>query len=299
MAFLSLSQVFSDRPKSKFALFLGTVVFYFIIFDGLHDKVGNALIIFSAIPVFIVAYCYGMKYGVLASLLVLPINYLLISMAGVDGIDELRVSRFLGLHILILIGSMMLGYSIRMQNLLKDEVERRKETEQRLKYLAHYDQLTGVANRHYGDELMQQMMTKARMQKTRFIIIFIDLNEFKQLNDQYGHYIGDLALQNLANQLKVCVGDDGVVVRNGGDEFLVVLEPCENFETEKEVIETIQRVFSRPLVLAEHVIKLSLSYGTASYPDDADDLESLIKKADSKMYQFKQQKKLGVVENCA
>ncbi|BCN92494.1 hypothetical protein THMIRHAM_02790 [Thiomicrorhabdus immobilis] len=276
------------------ALFLGAVALYPIIFYMSHGRVGNAIIILSALPVFIAAYCYGIKYGLVASLLVLPINYFFLSMSGFDGMAELRPERFIGLHVLILVGSLMLGYSSLMQKRLKHEVQQRKEIEERLKYLAHYDQLTGVANRYYGDELMQKMLTKAKIEKSRFMIIFIDLNDFKLLNDQYGHHIGDLALQTLADKLKVCVGSDGVVVRNGGDEFFVLLEPSESFDMLDEVIGTIQRVFSRPVVLEDHIVDLSLSYGMATYPDDADNQEDLIRKADQQMYQFKQKRKVNI-----
>ncbi|WP_237262193.1 diguanylate cyclase domain-containing protein [Thiomicrorhabdus immobilis] len=294
MAFVSVSSYFVDRPRAKMALFLGAVALYPIIFYMSHGRVGNAIIILSALPVFIAAYCYGIKYGLVASLLVLPINYFFLSMSGFDGMAELRPERFIGLHVLILVGSLMLGYSSLMQKRLKHEVQQRKEIEERLKYLAHYDQLTGVANRYYGDELMQKMLTKAKIEKSRFMIIFIDLNDFKLLNDQYGHHIGDLALQTLADKLKVCVGSDGVVVRNGGDEFFVLLEPSESFDMLDEVIGTIQRVFSRPVVLEDHIVDLSLSYGMATYPDDADNQEDLIRKADQQMYQFKQKRKVNI-----
>lgn len=232
-----------------------------------------------------------MKYGLIASLLALPINYSFVAMSGVDGLEELRMIRFVGLHVLILVGSLMLGYSSLMQRRLKAEVKRRKEVEKQLKHLAHYDQLTEVANRHYGDELMQQMLQKARLDKKRFIIIFIDLNDFKKLNDQYGHHIGDLALQFLANKLKVCVGDDGVVVRNGGDEFLVLLDPSDSFELVEEVVGSIQRVFARPVFLEDYIVHLTLSYGVAVYPDEANSIEELMRKADNQMYMFKEQKK--------
>ena len=291
MGLPSVSKFLVNQPNAKRVLFFGSVVLYPILFFGLHSKIGNAVILLSAFPIFIAAYAYGIRYGLIASLLALPINYLFVLMSGADGLEELRMTRFIGLHVLILVGSLMLGYSSLMQRRLKTEVHRRKEVEKRLKHLAHYDQLTEVANRHYGDELMQQMLQKAKLEKIRFIIIFIDLNDFKKLNDQYGHHIGDLALQVLANQLNICVGNDGVVVRNGGDEFLVLLEPSDNFELVEEVVETIQRVFFRPVFLEDYIVHLSLSYGVAVYPDDADNIEELIRKADNQMYMFKEQKK--------
>lgn len=294
MAFVSVSNFFVDRPRAKLALFLGAVALYPIIFYMTHGRVGNAVIILSALPAFIAAYCYGIKYGLVASLFVLPINYFFLSMSGIDGLAELRPERFIGLHVLILIGSLMLGHSSLMQKRLKHEVKHRKEIEERLKYLAHYDQLTGVANRYYGDELMRKMLNKAKLEKVRFVVVFIDLNDFKLLNDQYGHHIGDLALQTVADKLKVCVGNDGVVVRNGGDEFFVLLEPSESFDLVEDVTESIQRVFSRPMVLEEHIVDLSLSYGMATYPDDADNQEDLIRKADQQMYQFKQKRKVNI-----
>ena len=293
MELLSVSRFLVGWPNAKWVLFLGAVVLYPILFFGLHSKIGNAVIFLSAFPIFIAAYAYGIRYGLIASLLALPINYLFVSMSGVDGLEELRMTRFIGLHILILVGSLMLGYSSLMQRRLKTEVKRRKEVEKRLKDLAHYDQLTEVANRHYGDELMQQMIQKARLDKTRFVIIFIDLNDFKKLNDQYGHHIGDLALQFLANKLKVCVGDDGVVVRNGGDEFLILLDSIPEDWSGRLFVEKIDSKMSEPMIVDNERLTISLSCGFASYPEDGKDLKTLLKIADERMYAIKR-KALGV-----
>lgn len=289
MELLSVSRFLFGRSNAKRVLFFGAVVLYPVLFYGLHDRVGNAAIFFSALPVFIAAYAYGMKYGLIASLLALPINYSFVAMSGVDGLEELRMIRFVGLHVLILVGSLMLGYSSLMQRRLKAEVKRRKEVEKQLKHLAHYDQLTEVANRHYGDELMQQMLQKARLDKKRFIIIFIDLNDFKKLNDQYGHHIGDLALQFLANKLKVCVGDDGVVVRNGGDEFLILLDSISEDWSGRLFVEKIDSKMSEPMIVDNERLTISLSCGFASYPEDAKDLKTLLKIADERMYAIKRE----------
>jgi len=284
MGFPSVSKFLVDQPNTKQVLFFGSVVLYPILFYGLHSKIGNAVIFLSAFPVFIAAYAYGIKYGLIASLSALPINYLFVLMSGVDGLEELKMTRFIGLHVLILVGSLMLGYSSLMQRRLKKEVKRRKEVEKRLKHLAHYDQLTEVANRHYGDELMQQMLQKAKLENTRFIIIFIDLNDFKKLNDQYGHHIGDLALQFLANKLKVCVGDEGVVVRNGGDEFLMLLDSVPEDWSGDLFVEKIDSKMSEPMTADNQTLTVSLSCGFASYPEDAKDLQTLLKIADARMY---------------
>ena len=287
MELLTVSRFLVGRLNAKLVLLFVAVVLYPVIFYGLHGKIGNAVIFLSALPIFIAAYAYGMKYGLIASLLALPINYMFVSMSGDEGLEELRMIRFVGLHVVILVGSLMLGYSSLMQRRLKTEVKRRKEVEKRLKHLAHYDQLTEVANRHYGDELMQQMIQKAHLDKTRFVIIFIDLNDFKKLNDQYGHHIGDLALQFLANKLKACVGDEGVVVRNGGDEFLILLDSIPEDWSGHLFVEKIDSKMSEPMTADNQTLTVSLSCGFASYPEDAEDLQTLLKIADERMYAIK------------
>ncbi len=269
-----------------YTLLLATLV-YPILFFLLHEYVGNAVIIFSAVPIFLAGYLYGFKYGVLAALIAMLLNLGLIYLGGADRWAEVNFFRFVGLHLLFILGAAMLGYACNVRQILRREIALRKEAEIELHYLANYDCLTDVANRRYGDKVISEAMTRAEQEHTRVAILFIDLNDFKSLNDDYGHHAGDLVLQEVAKRLKQMVGDQGIVIRNGGDEFLILLESLPEDWSGHVFVEQLNAKMREPMTVDGQHLTASLSCGFANYPEDAEDLKMLLKIADERMYVIK------------
>ena len=257
---------------------------YPILFFLLHEQVGNVVIVLSAIPIFLTGYFYGFKYGVLAALIAMLLNLALIYLGGADRLAEVRFYRFVGLHLLFILGAAMLGYACDVRQKLRQEIALRKEAETELHYLANYDSLTDVANRRYGDEIIRSIMTRAQQEHTRFALLFIDLNDFKSLNDDHGHHAGDLVLQEVAKRLKKIVGDEGMVIRNGGDEFLILLESIPEDWSGYVFVKNVESKMREPITIDGQDLITSLSCGFANYPEDAGDLKSLLKIADERMY---------------
>lgn len=167
------------------------------------------------------------------------------------------------------------------------DISERKLAQQRLEYLAHHDGLTGLPNRTLFFDRLNQTFHHARRYQQRFALLFIDLDRFKFVNDSLGHDVGDLLLQETAERIKELVRSCDTVARMGGDEFTIILSRINEPENARMVAEKIVAAISRPFHLAGHVCSIGASIGISIFPDDGDNTEVLIKKADTAMYSAK------------
>lgn len=157
----------------------------------------------------------------------------------------------------------------------------------KFEYQANHDKLTGLANRKLFFSNFERLKEEADKSGTKLGILFIDIDKFKMINDNYGHNIGDQVLEKIAKRLENNLKENDITARIGGDEFLAALA---NLNSETEIIQITKRLIAElenPIVIREIEIPMSISLGISIYPDDAQGLESLIKKADSKMYEAK------------
>jgi len=165
-------------------------------------------------------------------------------------------------------------------------IERKNLLEQ-LQYLAHYDVLTGLANRKLFYDRLKQDIVSARRSKKSFALIFLDLNGFKLINDSLGHRCGDDLLKEAAKRLQHCVRTTDCVARMGGDEFTLILNDLNNAEDAAIIADKILHTLAEPLLLNGQQVTAHASLGIAIYPDDCTDIEELIGAADTAMYQAK------------
>lgn len=166
----------------------------------------------------------------------------------------------------------------------------RKRMESRLQFAALHDQLTGLPNRELFHDRLQNAMAVARREQHHLSLLYLDLDRFKQINDTYGHAIGDLLLQEVARRLKGCVRESDTVGRIGGDEFLILLNGIAYPEDALRVAEKVREALSEPYELAAHRLSIAPSIGIGGYPQHGDDYKKLILSADEAMYRAK---KLG------
>jgi len=167
-----------------------------------------------------------------------------------------------------------------------------KASQQRLEYMVAHDELTNLPNRNEIRGRLTQTFARAKRRGGTFALMYIDLDNFKNVNDNLGHDYGDMLLQQAAERLSLCVREEDTVARIGGDEFNVLLEEV----SETQIANTAQRILdqiSRPYLIKGEQIFVSASIGIAVYPKDADDLEALVKNADSAMYLAKDKGKDG------
>jgi len=173
---------------------------------------------------------------------------------------------------------------------LRDEIHHRKLAEKELEHLAHRDPLTGLANRYLFIDRLEVAVAQARRQSKRLAIMFADLNRFKDINDTLGHAGGDAVLREVSNRLIACLRETDLVARYGGDEFIFILMDVTESEGLDNVANKIIDVLQKPFTLDGKEINIGCSIGISIYPDDSEDIDTLIQHADAAMYISKRTK---------
>ncbi len=171
------------------------------------------------------------------------------------------------------------------------DVTAQRKAEDELRFLAHHDPLTRLANRAMFNERLDTALAAARRHNRRLALLFLDINDFKQINDNHGHSVGDRVLCTLARRLERCVGAAGTVARMGGDEFTVLLPDCPSPEAIATHVQHILAVMAEPLDAEFAGIDApSCSIGVARFPEDGNDADMLLRHADGHMYRIKRQR---------
>jgi diguanylate cyclase (GGDEF)-like protein/PAS domain S-box-containing protein len=161
------------------------------------------------------------------------------------------------------------------------------ENEKRLRHLAHHDYLTDLPNRLLFEDRLKQALSKARRSRKQVALFFLDLDHFKDINDNLGHDFGDLLLVDIAKRLTNSVRESDTVARMGGDEFLILLEEVDSIEMIEQMAERICEALSHELSRDNYRQKVSASVGISIYPDDGSSGQELLKAADQAMYRAK------------
>ena len=164
-----------------------------------------------------------------------------------------------------------------------------KQFEERLLYLAHHDALTGLANRVLLNERIGYAMRQTKRNKRLFALCFIDLDRFKNINDSFGHSVGDQILQIIAKRITAAVRKTDTVARLGGDEFVVLLSDLDSADLAVTVATKLLLILSEPILILEREFIVTSSIGIALFPRDAQNTEDLLKYADTAMYHAKDQ----------
>ncbi len=173
------------------------------------------------------------------------------------------------------------------------DITRQKHAEKRIMQIAHYDDLTGLANRVMFFDRLSQFLTRARLQQAYAVIFFIDLDRFKAVNDSLGHDAGDQLLKEAASRLLLEIREDDVVARLSGDEFAILLLNVDSYDkaiysasmTAGQIIQSLSKVFT----IQNNEIFIGASIGISIYPEDGTSSEVLLKHADIAMYEAKKQ----------
>jgi diguanylate cyclase (GGDEF)-like protein len=173
------------------------------------------------------------------------------------------------------------------------EVDKRKVIEKNLEHQAYHDSLTGLPNRALLLDRIDQAIRHAKRNKSLLAVLFLDLDNFKQINDSFGHSVGDNVLVSVSGMLKTALRDMDTIARLGGDEFTILLS---EFEKEEEINEITTKLFDilrRPLMIKGSEIFVTTSIGISVFPDDGENPEILLRNADAAMYRAKEQGRNG------
>lgn len=171
---------------------------------------------------------------------------------------------------------------------LSADITHIKDNESKLQHLAHYDGLTGLPNRLLLIDRIQQGMKQADKNNSLLGLIYLDLDGFKEVNDQYGHEVGDKLLIELKKRMAKLIGIKDTLARIGGDEFVMVITQLTSEAACQPLLNTLLDITSKSLVIDGQLLKISASLGVSFYPSDKVDAEQLLRHADQAMYAAKQ-----------
>jgi diguanylate cyclase (GGDEF)-like protein len=203
--------------------------------------------------------------------------------------QHLEILRALASYISIALANSLIYEQV---NLLKDQLlEEKHELEnayEQIAHMANHDNLTALPNRRLLDALMKEYMPLCLRNNEKMAILYLDLDDFKPINDNFGHECGDEALKLIAGRLRKCLRASDTIARIGGDEFAAVLINVKRKENIIQLAEKIIAAIRQPLHVSEQEFKIGVSIGVCIFPDDAEELPQLFKKADIAMYRVKQ-----------
>jgi diguanylate cyclase (GGDEF)-like protein len=167
------------------------------------------------------------------------------------------------------------------------DITAQKTSEQQLVHRAEHDSLTDLPNRGLFMDRLRFGIARAKRNNQPLALLFVDLNEFKPVNDRYGHQTGDRLLRVVAQRLVAAVREVDTVARVGGDEFAVILEAISDAEDAATVAVKIAECIGEPFSIDSHTLRIGASTGIAIYPGDGDGVSSLLQHADAQMYRVK------------
>lgn len=168
------------------------------------------------------------------------------------------------------------------------DITERKEHYQQLQYLAHFDALTNLPNRVLLADRLHLAMNQALRRNSQLAVVYLDLDGFKEVNDEYGHEVGDRLLTKIAQRMKHALRDGDTLARLGGDEFVAVLVDVQTPQVSEMIFDRLLQAAYKPVIDGEHVLRVSASLGATYYPQAEDiDADQLLRQADQAMYQAK------------
>jgi diguanylate cyclase (GGDEF)-like protein/PAS domain S-box-containing protein len=167
------------------------------------------------------------------------------------------------------------------------DITARKRAERQIEHVALHDNLTGLPNRQLFMDRMTQALASAKRSQRRLAIMFLDLNQFKRINDSLGHEAGDVVLIEVGKRLRESVRGSDTVARIGGDEFALIMTDIKRAADAAAVAQKISRILCTPVRFGEQEVQVGVSIGISIYPNDGTSIASLLKSADSAMYATK------------
>ena len=169
------------------------------------------------------------------------------------------------------------------------DITERKRTEETIRYQSYHDVLTGLPNRTLCADRLDQEILEMQSLGKKLAVLFLDVDQFKNINDSFGHAAGDTLIQHIAAELKNTIREFDTIARIGGDEFALVLPLINRPEDASRIADKVMQTFKKPFIIDHHEIRLTASIGISLYPEDGHDAASLRKNADIALHFAKDQ----------
>ncbi|MED4533083.1 EAL domain-containing protein [Metabacillus fastidiosus] len=163
----------------------------------------------------------------------------------------------------------------------------RNKFEENIQYLASHDVLTNLANLRYFKEIATNAIEEVKRENGKLYIMFMDLNEFKSINDNFGHAYGDSILKATAERIKECVSSSDIASRVGGDEFVILLRNIGDYDKVNDIAQKILEAVKQPIIIDNSEFHITTSIGVSTYPNHGETIEGLMRNADTAMYNVK------------
>ncbi|MCH4824703.1 diguanylate cyclase domain-containing protein [Planococcus halocryophilus] len=171
------------------------------------------------------------------------------------------------------------------------DISIQKEYENQLKHFAYIDTLTELPNRRYFQEYATKRLEMDKESREKLAVLILDIDDFKQINDQWGHEVGDAVIQEFGHRLNRCMYGENIAARLGGDEFIVLLTEAESKEKVTKITDVIYQAMKTPINVQELFFEISISMGITMTPEEGVSISTMMKRADLAMYKAKRQEK--------
>jgi diguanylate cyclase (GGDEF)-like protein/PAS domain S-box-containing protein len=174
-----------------------------------------------------------------------------------------------------------------------EDITKIRESEREIERMTHYDVLTDLPNRLLLGARLEHSMHRAKREKTKLAVLYVDIDNFKDINESYGYNVGDLVIKRIATGMRTLIRQEDTIARVGGDEFVIILEDIQEISECERTLHQIMQLFKEPIDTSSGTLKLTASIGITFYPDDAEDGETLLKNADIALRRAKESGQSG------
>ena len=287
-----ISGIISIYPKEQVRIAWYFVAIISAFFLG-GKKLGYIITLFSIIGILTIYYLFNTSLTpyilMLAIVIILLISMIVNLYETRESFTKKRLrdmNSSLELRVKDEIKKRLLVYE-KSNSELKNSAKELKEQKNAYKELAYYDVLTGLPNRVLFYDRLKHSIDKSKRNNSKLAILFLDLDNFKEINDSLGHHIGDLVLKIVAQRLETKIRRSDSLARLGGDEFTLLLEDLNDLSNIGELAQNLIQTVSEPMNINNHELYITVSIGISLYPEDAIDTDSLLKCADAAMYSAK------------
>jgi diguanylate cyclase (GGDEF)-like protein len=276
-----------EPSRTLTALCIASVPAYGLVCWPLASVAGESAFLLSFLSIIFVGAYRGAMWGACAAVATAAINVTVASRQESLPMLEIVARGFVGILSGVVVG-VGVGHLRDLSRRLTHELREKERIQEAARFLAFHDPVTGLPNRVLLTDRLRMELARAQRDDSRVAVVFIDVDNFKKVNDTLGHVIGDELLEKIATQLRGCLRKSDTVARFGGDEFVLVLPGLQNEDNVASIAAKVLRLQEQPIVLSgTRKVFVTFSMGVAVYPADGLDCDSLLKNADTAMNRAK------------